>query len=76
MQLEPQVSCVFFDWWFSRRQLWGYWLVHTVVPHVGLQTPTAPWVFSLAPSLGTMCSIQWMTMSIHFCICQAFSGDS
>jgi hypothetical protein len=29
MQLEPQVPpCVFFDWWFSPRELWGYWLVH------------------------------------------------
>jgi hypothetical protein len=23
---------------------WGYWLVHIVVPPVGLQTPLAPWV--------------------------------
>ena len=29
MQLEPWVSpCVFFDWWFSLRELWGYWLAH------------------------------------------------
>jgi hypothetical protein len=27
MQLEPWVSpCVLFDWWFSRRALWGVWL--------------------------------------------------
>ena len=27
MQLEPQVPpCVFFDWWFSPREVWGYWL--------------------------------------------------
>ena len=32
-------------------QLWGYWLVHIVVPPMGLQTPLAPWVLSLAPSL-------------------------
>ena len=24
--------------------LWGYWLVHIVVPYRGLQTPSAPWV--------------------------------
>jgi hypothetical protein len=29
----------------------GYWLVHIVVPSIGLQTPLAPWVLSLAPSL-------------------------
>jgi hypothetical protein len=70
--LEPQVPpCVFFDWWFSSKELWGYWLVHIDVPPMGLQTSSAPWVLSLAPSLGTLCSIQWMIVSIHFCICQA-----
>jgi hypothetical protein len=38
----------------SRR----YWLVHIVDPPIGLQTPLAPWVLSLAPPLGTLCSIQ------------------
>jgi hypothetical protein len=55
----------------------GYWLVHIVLP-IGLQTPSAPWVLSLAPSLGTPCSVQWMVVSIHLCICQALqslSGD-
>jgi hypothetical protein len=36
---------------------------------MGLQTTSAPWVLSLAPSLGTLCSIQWLAESIHFCIC-------
>ena len=40
---------------------------------MGLQTPSAPWVLSLAPSLVTLCSVQWMTVNIHFCICQALS---
>jgi hypothetical protein len=40
---------------------------------MGLQTPSAPWELSLAPSLGTLCSIQWMTVSIHFCIFQALA---
>jgi hypothetical protein len=31
------------------RALGGYWLVHNVVPPIGLQTPLAPWVLSLAP---------------------------
>ena len=74
MQLEPWVPpCVLFGWWFSPWELWGYWLVHIVVPPMGLQTPSAPWVLSLAPSLGTLCSVQWMTVSIHFCICQALA---
>jgi hypothetical protein len=30
----------------------------------------APWVLSLAPSLGTLCSVKWMAVSIHFCIFQ------
>ena len=74
MQLEPQVpTCVFFDWWFSPKDLWGFWLVHTDVPPMGLQTPSAPWILSLPPSLGTLCSVQWMTVNIHFCICQALA---
>jgi hypothetical protein len=36
----------------------GYWLVHIVVPPIGLQTPLAPWVLSLALSLGALFSIQ------------------
>ena len=74
IQLEPHVlPCVFFDWWFSSKELWGNWLVHIDVPPMELQTPSAPWVLSLTPSLGTLCSVQWMTVSIHFCICQALA---
>jgi hypothetical protein len=54
-------------------ELWGYWLVHIVVPPMGLQTPSAPWVLFQAPSLETLCSIQWMAVSIHFCICQVLA---
>jgi hypothetical protein len=63
MQLEAQL-------WVGGGE---YWLVHIFDPPIGLPTPLAPWVFSLAPSLGTLCSIQWMTVSIHFCICQALA---
>jgi hypothetical protein len=35
---------------------------------LGQQTPSAAWVLSLAPSLGTLWSIQWMAVSIYFCI--------
>jgi hypothetical protein len=30
----------------------GYWLVHIVVPPIGLQTPSGPWVLSLVSPLG------------------------
>ena len=51
-----------FHWWLTRpssdtyaardRSSKGYWLVHIVVPPIGLQIPLAPWVLSLAPPLG------------------------
>jgi hypothetical protein len=54
IQLELQVPpCVFFDWWFSSKELWRYWLVHIGVPPMRLQTLSVPSVLSLAPSLGT-----------------------
>jgi hypothetical protein len=69
MQLESCVRpCVFFGRWFSPWDLWGYWLVHIVVPPMEPQTLSAPWVLSLAPSLGTLGSVQWMLVIIHFCI--------
>ena len=47
-----------FLWWFNPRELWRYWLVHIVVPPIGLQIPSAPSVLSLAPPLGALWSIQ------------------
>ena len=47
------------------------WFMLFFVPPVGLQTPSAPQVLSLASPLGTLCSVQWMAVRIHFCICQA-----
>jgi hypothetical protein len=71
MQLEPWVlPCALYGWWFSAWELWECCLVHKVVSPMGLQTPSAAWVLSLAPSLGTLCSVQWTTENIHFCICQ------
>jgi hypothetical protein len=49
----------------------GYWLVHLIVPFMGLQAPSAPLVLSLAPPLSSLCSVQWLAESIHLCICQA-----
>jgi hypothetical protein len=58
MRLEPWVPlCVLFCWWFSPWELWVYWLFDIVVPPMGMQTPSALWVLSLAPSLGTLCSV-------------------
>jgi hypothetical protein len=48
-------------------------LVHIAIPPMGLQTSSAPWFLSLAPPLGTLCSVQWMAVSIHFCIFQALA---
>jgi hypothetical protein len=50
-----------------------YWLVHIVVPSMGLQTPSAPLALFLAPSLGTLCLVQWMAVNIDFCICQTLA---
>jgi hypothetical protein len=72
MQVKPWVPpFVPFGWWFSPWELWGYWLFYIVVPPMGLPTPLAPLVLSLAPPLGTLCSVQWLAESIHLCICQA-----
>jgi hypothetical protein len=57
-----------FHWWLTRpssetyaardTSSRGYWLVHIVVPPIGMHTPLAPWVLSLAPPLGALWSIQ------------------
>jgi hypothetical protein len=44
--------------------------VHIVVPPMWLQTPSTPWVLSLALPLGTLCSVQWLTESIYHGIYQ------
>jgi hypothetical protein len=70
MWLEPWVPpCVVFGWWFIPWEFWGggYWLVHIIVPPMRLQIP---WVLSLVPPLGTLCSFHWLAVNIHFCICQ------
>jgi hypothetical protein len=48
-------------------------LVHIVVLHKGLQTPSAPSVPSPTPSSGTLCSVQWLAENIHLYICQALA---
>jgi hypothetical protein len=53
------------------------WLVDIIVLPVGLQIPSAPSVLSLTPTLGTPlgtpCLVQWLTVSICLCICQALT---
>ena len=44
--------------WTLVGDLVPYCLVHTVVPTMGLQTPSAPLVLSLGAPLGTLCSVQ------------------
>ena len=64
---------VLFGWWFTPWEILGYWLVHIVVPLMGRQAFSAPWILSLASSLETLCSVQWLAESIHLCICQALA---
>ena len=44
----------------------GVWLVDIAHP-VGLKTPSACSVLSLTPLLGTLCSVQWLALSIDLC---------
>ena len=74
MQLEPWVPpCVLFGWCFRPWEFGGYLLVHIVVPPMGLQAPSAPWVLSLSPPLEILCSVQWMVVGIHLCMFQALA---
>jgi hypothetical protein len=71
MQLESRISpCVVFGWCFSPWELSEVWLFDYVLP-IGLQTPSAPSVLPLTPPLGSLCSVEWLTMSIYICIGQA-----
>ena len=80
VQLEPWVPpCVFFEWWFSPRELWGYWLVHIVVPPGGCKPFSSLGTFSrsfikgsCAPSNGW----PWAYTSALVRHCQSLSGDS
>jgi hypothetical protein len=51
----------------------GNWLVDFVVPPMGQQTPSAPWFLSLVSPFRTLWSVQWLAMSLHFCICQTLA---
>jgi hypothetical protein len=73
MRMESWVPpCVLFGWWFSPWELWGVSLLILLF---------FPWVAnpfsSVSPfsnsSIGTLWSVQWLAVSIHFCICQALA---
>jgi len=73
MQLDPEVHpCVLLGWWFSLWELWGIWLVDIVVLPMGLQTSSVPSILSLT-QLGSLCSVQWLAVSIPLCLCQALA---
>jgi hypothetical protein len=40
-----------------------------------LQSGSTPLDLSLTPLLGTPCSVQWLAVSIHLCICNALEGS-
>jgi hypothetical protein len=74
--LEPCVPpWPLFDWWFSPCESWGegVWLVVIVVPPMGLQTSSALSGLFITSPLQTPCSVQWLVISIHLCICQALA---
>jgi hypothetical protein len=74
IQLEPHVlPCIFFDWLFSSKELWGYCLVHIDVPAMVLQIDSTSFILSLAPSLSALWSVQCMAVRIHVCVCQALA---
>jgi hypothetical protein len=59
----------------------GYWLVHIVVPPIGLQIPLAPWVISLEQNLNGVdngvfdfsvsssgYASRWMSVFLSLCV--------
>ena len=40
----------------------------------GVVTPSVPWVLSLKPPVGTLCSVQWLAESFYLCNCKALAG--
>ena len=74
MQLEPWVtSCVLFDWWYSplgaEQALVGSYCCSSY----GGASSFDFCGLSLAPTLGTLSSIQWLAERIHLCICQVLA---
>ena len=76
MHLGPCVSpCELTGWCFSPWELWWVWIVDNFVLPMGMQTLSAPSVLSLAPSLGSPCSVRWLAESILLCIGMALAAS-
>jgi hypothetical protein len=82
MQLEPWIpSCALFGWfglvWFGLVGLvpgvLGLLVSSYCCSSYGAANSFSSWVLSPDPPLGTLCSVQWMFVGIHFCICQALA---
>ena len=41
----------------------GGTVVHIIIPPMGLQTSSGPWVLSLAAPFGTLCPVSWLVVS-------------
>jgi hypothetical protein len=77
LMYPKSILCYICGWSLESHHVYslvcGYWLVHIVVPPIGLQTPSAPSVLSLAPPLGALCSIP-MADSEHPLLCLPGTG--
>ena len=56
-------------------ELWGVWLVDSVVLPMGVQTPSAPSGLPLTPPLVSEHTVGWLAACIHICIGQAMSDS-
>jgi hypothetical protein len=75
MYLEPWLlPCILFGWCLSPWELWGGRVrLVDIVLSMELQSPSASSILSLAFSLGSLGSVQWLTVSICICISQVLA---
>jgi hypothetical protein len=72
MGSEPWVPlCVPFCWWSSPWELLEFCPVDNIALPLELQAPSATLDHSPTPPSGTSCSVQWLSVKFHLCICQA-----
>jgi hypothetical protein len=81
LMFNKAIFCYICSW--SHGSLHVYSLVCGLVPggsgvsgwlillFYGVANHSEPWVLSLTPPLGTLCSVQWLAESIRLCVCQA-----
>jgi hypothetical protein len=72
--------CMLFGWWFSPWELWGVWLIHTVLLLKGLQSSSAPLALPLThPHWGLQAQFNyllWISASVLVGCWQSLSEDS